>query len=257
MSYETILFSQAGPIVTITLNRPDKYNAMSATLRAELTQAVDAVESNDEARICILRGSGPGFCAGADLTGPPPNPVSEQLINEYKPFLVRIHEGEKLYIAQVHGRAAGIGGALAMTCDLSTMAEDASIYMAFAAIALIPDGGAVRHLVHGMGRRRALEAIIEGRFIPAQDCLQYGLTNRLFPADTLAEKTEAWAADLAQRAPLAVKAAKRLVRSTPSMTYPDAFDAEAYEQDALMRSEDFQRGAMAFFTKSKAQFEGN
>ena len=97
--------------------------------------------------LSLSKAKGPGFCAGADLTEEMNDTsVVEQLEHEYKPFLMAIDQGSNLYIAQVHGMAAGIGGALAMTCDFCVMSEDANIYLAFAAIGLVPDGGKTWHL---------------------------------------------------------------------------------------------------------------
>ena len=165
-------------------------------------------------------------------------------------------EGNKIYIAQVHGGAAGIGAAVAMNCDLVCMAEDAYIYMAFAAIALIPDGGNTQLLLNRMGYQKALETILEGARVPANECLKYGIANRVVASDDLEKETMAWAEKLADGPPLAMAAAKRLLRKVGSMTYGDAISAEGLEQNHLLQSEDCANGVAAFFKKEKPVFKG-
>lgn len=255
---EPVLIQQAdGPITTLTLNRPKQFNALDDELRAALRRAVAEIESDDTVRVVIIKGEGRGFCAGADLSGGLETPVSDHIDREYKPALTGIAQSNKIWIAQVHGTAAGIGAAYAMNCDLVTMANDATIYMAFAAISLIPDGGNTQLLLQNMGYHRALQAVLEGRKIPADECLQYGIANKLFPPDTLDEETKAWAAKLAEGAPLAMGAAKRLLRSVGKLEYGAAISAEGQEQNPLSQSNDFRAGVEAFFKKEKPAFTGS
>ena len=118
MSDECLLVEKNGALATITLNRPSVYNGFDPTLRAAMRETIPMLESDDDLRVVIIKGAGRGFCAGADLAQPPEHPVSEHLDREYKPFLTAMAEGNKIYIAQVHGGAAGIGAAVAMNCDL-------------------------------------------------------------------------------------------------------------------------------------------
>jgi len=253
----TVLYESDGAIATIMLNRPEKFNAFNAQMRKELLEAIERAESEEAVRIVILKGSGPGFCAGADLgVALGKEPISNQLENEYKPFLMAIHEGEKIYISQVHRTAAGIGGALAMTCDFCVMEDDANIYLAFAAIGIVPDGGKTWHLLHGMGYSRALQTIIEGRKIPATECLALGLVNKVVAAEELETATREWAQQLAKGAPLAQRAAKRLLKKVGAVSYGEAISLEAIEQDILTRSEDCVNAVDAFMNKRKVEFKG-
>ena len=256
MTDDVLRLKKSGPIATVTLTRPDQFNAFNTKLRAALLQTVEALDADEAVRIVILKGEGRGFCAGADLAEGVHPPVSEHLESEYKPSLVAIAQSPKLWIAQVHGSAAGIGAAYAMNCDLVTMADDANVYMAFAAIALIPDGGNTWLLLNQMGYHRAMQAIIEGEKISAPDCLRYGIANKLFPAGELDAATMAWAQSLAARAPLAMSAAKRLLRTVGHMRYGEAITAEGTEQDPLVESQDFRSAVSAFFAKQKPVFEG-
>jgi len=182
--------------------------------------------------------------------------VDAHIEREYKPFLTGIADSNKIYIAQVHGTAAGIGAALAMNCDFVTMADDATIYMAFAAISLIPDGGNTQLLLQNMGYHRALEAIIEGRKVPAEECLKYGIANKIFNAAELDEQTRKWAEKLSGSAPLAMAAAKRLLRKVGQISFSDTISLEGQEQEPLTNSQDFQAGVAAFFKKEKPVFSG-
>lgn len=256
MTDEVLKTEITGAVATVTLARPNQFNAFNAQLRAALRKAIDDLERDDTVRIVILKGEGRGFCAGADLAEGMHPPVSGHLETEYKPLLVAIANSANLWIAQVHGSAAGIGAAFAMNCDLVTMADDANVYMAFAAIALVPDGGNTWLLLNQMGYHRAMQAIIEGEKISGQDCLRYGIANKLFAADELDAATLAWAQSLAQRAPLAMSAVKRLLRNVGHMSYDQAITAEGAEQDPLVESGDFRAAVKAFFDKQKPVFQG-
>ena len=253
---ELILVETDGAIAIVTLNRPDVFNALNSTLRERLLKTAGELEGNDDIRIVVLRGSGPGFCAGADLADGISTSVTEQLETEYRPILEAIIDSEKLWIASVHGSAAGIGGALAMACDFLIMTEDSSIYLAFAAIGLIPDGGSTWLLSRAMGYRRALQTVVEGRKIPASECLSTGLANTVVPSEKLEAETRRFAESLAERAPKALATAKRVLRQVQDTGWSEAFSIEAKEQQALTESEDFKEGVAAFFAKRKPVFKG-
>lgn len=245
-----------GPVARVTLNRPEAFNAMNEALRTGLRKALTRINADPAVRVVILSGEGRGFCAGTDLTENLSDSTGLLLDREYRPILNGIASSPKIWIAQVHGSAAGISAALAMNCDLVTMAEDASIYMAFAAIALVPDGGSTWLLHRGMGAKRALQAILEGQKIPAADAVDYGLANAAFPPDSLSDDTTALALRLAAGAPLAAAAAKRLIRSMDGASYADAITAEGVEQSALALTEDAQEGIQAFLQKRRPEFRG-
>jgi len=255
-SSDVLLCQSDGTVATLTLNRPNQFNALNAELRAALRAAVVDIEADEAIRVVILKGSGRGFCSGADLTGGAEHPVNEHLDREYKPALTGIANSDKIWIAQVHGSAAGIGAAFAMNCDLMTMADDSNLYMAFAAIGLIPDGGNTQLLLQNMGYHRALEAVLEGRKIPARECHEYGIANKLFAATDLDTETLNWAKALADGAPLAMGAAKRLLRSVGKMDFADVISHEGLEQNPLLKSQDCMTGIQAFFKKEKPVFSG-
>jgi len=256
MAEKVLLVERDGPVVVVTLNRPGQVNALNAELRAALRETVAALESETELRIAILKGAGRGFCAGADLASGLEHPISEHIAREYQPALVGIANNRLIWIAQVHGSAAGIGAAFAMNCDLMTMTPDAYLYMAFAAISLIPDGGNTWLLLRRMGYPRALQTILEGRRIPASECQALGIANKVLEPDRIDAETRHWARELAAGPPLAIAAAKRLLRNSGSLSLEDAILAEGLEQNPLVKSEDFQEGVAAFFAKRRPIFKG-
>ena len=177
-------------------------------MRADFRAAAAQLEASPEVRCIVLTGEGRAFSAGTDLketAGLRDTTVERVLVEEYKPCILAITQSNKPWIAAVSGPASGIGAAFAQSCDLMMMGEGAYIYMAFAAIALVPDGGNTWQMVRQLGYRRAFEAIIEGQKIPAAQAVEWGLSNRAVADEDLQREARAWAAQIAQAAPLAVR----------------------------------------------------
>jgi len=258
MSYESITCDQENGVATITLNRPEAMNAISQNMRRELKQAIDTAEEDKGVRVVVIRAQGRGFSSGTDLSEGLAgyDTIDDQIQAEYKPVLLAIAGSSKPYIASIHGACAGIGAALAMTCDLAVMADDAFIYLAFAGLSLVPDGGMSHHLVNAMGYRRAYQAYIEAARIPAAECLEYGLANKVVPADSLIEATQAWAEKLAEGAPLAQKFGKQIMRRVHTSTLEETIDLESARQVDCSSSQDSANAIMAFFEKKKPTFSG-
>ena len=259
-NYETVLVERHDSVAVVSLNRPDKLNSFDSVLRRELLLAVREVNEDDSVRVVVLTGAGRAFSAGADLADMPEDKtnfrVEDQLNGEYKPALMEIHEAPKPWISAVNGACAGIGSALGMVCDLTVMAEDAYIYQAFAAISLVPDGGATWHLVRTLGRKRAYEVIVTGEKIRADKCLQWGLCNRVVPADKLLEETLAWANEIAAKAPLSLRYAKQALNAAVENSVSDTISAEAKLQHTCITSEDAQEGVVAFMQKRAPVWKG-
>ncbi len=258
--YQSIEIERHGAVALLRLNRPQALNAFDASLRRELLIAAREVNADDAIRVVVLTGAGRGFGAGADLsevpTADPHWRVEDQLNLEYKPAVMEIFNAPKPWISAVHGPAAGISSAFAMVCDLTVMADNAYIYQAFAAISLVPDGGATWHLVRTIGRKRAYEIIATGEKIPAQKCLEWGLCNRVVPTERLLEETLAWAAELADRAPLSLRYAKQAVAQACEASLAQTVSDEADLQAICIHSEDAMEGTAAFLEKRAPVWKG-
>ncbi|MCB1710282.1 MAG: enoyl-CoA hydratase [Halioglobus sp.] len=258
--YETVLVERSDGVAVVSLNRPGQLNAFNAQLRRDLRLAVREVNDDPAVRVVILTGAGRAFCAGADLAESADNPatfrVEDQLNGEYKPVLLEIHSAPKPWIAAVNGAAAGIGSAFAMNCDLSVMADDAYLYQAFAAIGLVPDGGATWHLARTLGRQRAYEVIVSGEKIRAAKCQDWGLCNKVVPADELLPRALAWARELAARSPLALRYAKQALNGAMENSVAETISNEARLQHLCLTSEDAAEGVAAFIEKRAPRWQG-
>lgn len=256
--YETLIYSVEHAVATITLNRPQMMNAFNSAMRRELLEVVTVANADEAVRVVVLAANGKGFCAGADLTERNPSDwsVVRQLEDEYKPILMAVHESEKLYISAVNGAAAGGGSAFALVTDLCVMAEDAFIYQAFAALSLVPDCGASLFLTHQLGAKRALELILSGERLSAESCVELGLANKVVPAESLMSEVKQYAAQFSNKAPLAVRYSKQLVKAIPQLDLSDAISMEAKLQDICINSEDCKEGARAFLKKRTPEFKG-
>ncbi len=257
-SYECIRFEIDGAVAVLTLDMPKKLNAIDVAMLHEMMDAVSKINDDPSIRVAILAASGSSFCAGADLRIKlePGRTTADHLNEDHRPVLLAIANSPKPWISAVQGAAAGIGSAYAMNCDLTVMADDAYIYQAFAAIGLIPDGGATWHLANTLGRKRAYEVIATGERLPAARCLDWGLCNRVVPAATLLDETRSWATKLASRAPLSLRYAKDAVRTAVTSDLPRTYDREVELQTICSESEDAKEGIRAFIQKRPPEFKG-
>ncbi|GAB3278062.1 enoyl-CoA hydratase/isomerase family protein [Parahaliea aestuarii] len=255
---ETVTIERHDQVALVSLNRPDSLNAFSAELRRDLAAAVSEVNADEGIRVVVLTGIGRAFSAGADLMEVQGDDfdVRSQLNNEYKPVLMAISESSKPWISAVNGAAAGIGSAFAMVCDLTVMADDAFIYQAFAAIGLVPDGGATWHLARTIGRKRAFELIATGEKLRAEKCQALGLCNRVVPAAELVPATLAWAQELAGKAPLALRYAKQALNQAMEADVAEIISAEADLQHLCINSADATEGVTAFVEKRAPVWQG-
>lgn len=255
---ETVLYQRHGRVAVVTLNRPEVLNAFNRQLAQELRDAMIRASADREVRAVVLRGAEGRFSAGADLKQgfPQDRRVEDMLNTEFRPILDMIAGMEKPVIAAVGGPAAGIGLSFALVCDLVMMAEDAYLLSPFAAIGIIPDGGATWLLVRQLGYHRAYQLCVEAERLPAQRCLELGLANRLVAAEQLDDESLAWAQQLAERAPLALARTKMAMRAAMNISLSEAIAYEAQLQNACIESEDAKEGVAAFLAKRKPEFKG-
>ena len=258
--YETLDVTQEGGIMTIALNRPEKMNTFNTTLRREIAQAAIAANLEDSVRAVILTGNGRAFSAGADLsedTGMSNGHSVESDLNfEYKPGVLAIHNSSKPWIAVINGPCAGIAYSYAMACDLACMGEKAFLYQPFSAICLVPDGGATWLIPRLVGTKRAYELMAFGEKLTAAKALAMGMVNRVFPDETLRQEGLAFAQEVAERSPLALRYTKAAVNFGQTHSLDETISREAALQAICIDSEDAKNAVISFFNKQKPQWKG-
>lgn len=254
----TVLYHEEGGIGVITLNRPEKLNALNPTVLTDLSAAVDQLEASAAARVGVVRGAGRAFLAGADIEH-----YVGLTLHEYRGFMVRgrqVHDRlvhcPKLLVAAVHGYAVGGGLEVALCCDLIVAERDAQLGLPEVKLGLLPGGGGTQRLQRLVGARRALDLLVTGRMLGAEEAADWGLVNRLAqPGEGQAAALEL-AGQVARRAPLAVQLAKRLVREGADAPLETALTLEHAETAALYRTEDAAEGIRAFIDKRRPTFRG-
>ena len=257
MQYETILYAVADDVAVITLDRPDKMNALNAQMRAELRHAV--IRAGGEARVTVLTGSGRAFCSGQDLgDGGRADKLNldQVLRDEYEPMLRAILDSPVPVIAAVNGVAAGAGANLALICDVVIAAESAAFVQAFARIGLVPDAGGSWALPRQVGLARAMGAALFADRIEARRAADWGMIWEAVPDDTFDAHWRARAATLAEGPTLAYRETRQLLRAATSRDLDAQLDAEATAQATCGQSRDFLEGVLAFMEKRPARFEG-
>lgn len=257
--FETVIYEVDGHVATIKLNRPEARNSFNTQLRLDLGKAIGNANEDANVRVVVLAGEGKGFCAGHDLGDGMGgyDRISQTIEAQYRPFLDGVSQSDKIYIAAINGAAAGIGGALAMACDLAVMGESAFIYQAFLPVALVPDGGACWHLVRTLGYKRTMQLILDAEKLPAAQCVDLGLANKVVADDQILAEAQAWAQKLSEGAPLAQRFTKRLVQQAMDVELDTTIREEALAQDTCSTSKDAEVAITAFFNKTKPVFTGS
>ena len=257
----TVLLRKEGNVAIITLNRPDRYNAITEEMKWALIRTLDAVQTDKTVKCIILTGAGRGFCAGADMAdldalGVDPQQIRDNLIMVYGSVVRMLMRSDKPVIAAINGPVAGAGMGFALACDFRIMADRASMRYAFINIGLVPDAGSTWLLTRTVGYSKALELIIEGEKIPADECLQLGLTNKVVPSDDLMNRALTWANRLAAKPTLAIGATKRILHYAMNHDLYNTLSKEAEEQMPLFATHDHREGVRAFIEKRKPVFLG-
>lgn len=267
MKFESIKLAISKGVATLTLNRPDKLNAMNPTLLEESAGVLKKLNENDGVKVMILTGSGRGFCSGADLSGP----VSGIDMNQHgigrreklEPFVrfgVLIRELERFAkptIAAVNGIAAGGGLALALACDLRIAAEDARFSAIFVRRGLVPDCGTTFYLPRAIGTARALELMWTGEIIGARDAERFGLVNRVVPGENLLPEAKKMALRLAESPSISIELTKKLVyEGLKANSVMAQLMSEDYAQYVCRQTEDVREGRASFLEKRPPRFKG-
>jgi enoyl-CoA hydratase/carnithine racemase len=250
-------------IATITLNRPERMNTISSAMLDELTRTLVAVNEDPQVRVVILTGTGRAFCAGLDLNEASSGegigganrrfPATIDLRNTPPTVLFAM---DKPVICALNGSAAGYGMDLALGCDIRIMADNAKLAAAFVKRGIVPESGGTWFLPRMLGWAKAAEIIFTGRTLSAADCLAEGLANHVVPAEEVAAKARAMAAEIAANAPLAVLASKRMMRMGLDESFETHVQHVYLQLLPLFASEDFKEGVQSFLEKRPAAFKG-
>lgn len=260
MSYTNILVSKENSIATVTINRPEKLNALNKATIEELHQVFSTLEKNDETRVIILTGSGEkAFVAGADISEFADFTVEEgiQLAAQGQDILFNFVENLKTpVIAAINGFALGGGLELAMACHLRVAADTAKMGLPEVSLGVIPGYGGTQRLPQLIGKGRAMELIITAGMIPAEEAYRMGLVNHVVPQATLLDFCNGIASKIIKNSPLAISNAINAINAN----YKDGengFETEIKSFGRCFGTEDFKEGTAAFLEKRKAEFTGN
>ena len=262
MSFETILYQIENSVLTITLNRPDKLNAMTPALLRELKEAFEHANNDSSVRVVVLTGAGRGFCAGADLAAASELMMQggfsyeENLNSTYNPLILTMQSLQKPIIAAVNGVAAGAGMSLALACDIRIAAESASFLQAFVKIGLVPDSGSTWMLPRLIGMTKALELMLTGQRVSAAEALDLGLVNRVVADADFGSTVQQMAQMFAAAPTKAIGLIKQAVNFAATSTLEEAMKNEAALQDVAGKSADHMEGVASFLEKRPAIFKG-
>lgn len=257
--YTTLSFTVAERIARVTIERPDKLNALNAAVIAELGEAATQIAGDPAVGGAILTGSGAkAFVAGADISeisGQGAMDGRERSLAGQRVFR-SLERCGKPVIAAVNGFALGGGCELAMACHLRVASENAKFGQPEVKLGIGPGYGGTVRLPRLVGRGRALELLLTGAMIDAQEALRIGLVNRVVPADRLLAESEALLHTILDNGPLAVRACLEMVDAGGDMTVDEALLLEANYFGLLSATSDMHEGTRAFLEKRKASFEG-
>ncbi len=264
MQYEDIILQKEGSIATLTLNRPQRMNAVSARVREELPAALAEVQGDENIRVLILTGAGDrAFCAGADAeflgaraAGDVKEATRRQVTMRMGWYVPQFRESRVPTIAAVNGVAVGIGLSYALACDIRIASDKARFGCAWVSRGLTPDGGATYLLPQIVGVEKALELFFTGEMINAEEALRIGLVSRVVPHDELMKATKGLAERLAAGPPIAIELAKYGVYKGLGSDIKGAIDYENYAARVSTGTEDFKEGVRSFMEKRKAEFKG-
>ncbi len=264
MEYKDIILEKEQGIATITLNRPEKLNAVSLAMREDLKRALREVRDDDDIRVLIVTGAGRGFCSGADVGATMDTVVRGEVKRESRtivhepisPYVLQLAKLEKPTIAAVNGAAVGVGLSIALACDIRIASENARIGPNWVRYALPPDGGGSYFLPRLVGMAKTLELVFTGDMIGAPEAERIGLVNRVVPADELMKATKELAEKIAKGPPITIELIKRAVYRGLYNDLESQIHFETYVAAIAARTEDHQEGVKAFAERRQPVFKG-
>lgn len=258
--YATLQLEIRDSVAWITLNRPDAANALDHAMARDLLEVAGICDTDRSVRAVVLTGTGKVFSPGGDLKS---FASQEDLPAHLKTVTLEAHAAisrfsrmRPVVIAAVNGTAAGFGMSMVAACDLAIAADSAKFTLAYTRVGLTPDGAASYSLPRTVGLKRAMEIALTNPVLSAQQALEWGLINRVSPAEDLARDAEQWAQEIAAGATEALAVAKRLIRQGADMDLERQMEDESRAISDISRTADAQEGIAAFLEKRPATFRG-
>jgi len=253
----TIKVIREAPIATVQLDRPESLNALSEELMDELVASLETLDNEPEIRCIVLTGSEKAFAAGADIKksfvdATPASMLEQDLTSRWE----RVRKIRKPIIAAVSGYCLGGGCELAMTCDIIVASETAQFGQPEVNLGIIPGAGGTQRLTRAVGKYRAMEIILTGRRVKADEAKAIGLAAQVYPAATWLDDAKALARTIAEKPPIAVRLATEAIDLAWNSTLDAGLEFERKAFYLLFSTEDKKEGVDAFMTKRKAVFKG-
>ncbi len=254
--YETILVERDPPIATVRFNRPKVLNALSPALIGEMVEAMQALDQDEEIGAMVLTGSERAFAAGADIGAMAESTVVEQIGRDQFATWDKLRKVKKPIIAAVSGWALGGGNETAMMCDMIVASESARFGQPEINIGIMPGAGGTQRIAQALGKAKAMEVVLTGRPLTAEEALACGLINRVAPVETYLEEAQGLAREIASKPPIAVQLAKQAVNAVFDDYLDRGLMTERRNFYMLFATEDQKEGMQAFLEKRKPEWKG-
>lgn len=258
--WNDLLYQQNENVVTITINRPKVYNALTRDAKLEIIKAIKTANKDDSVRAIILTGEGKAFSSGQDLNdrtvqaGEVAVDLGHTLETEWNPLVNSIRESKKIVIGAINGVAAGAGLSVALACDLITSRPEVKFVSGFSALGLAPDAGSTFTFLKTFGYQKTLEFFLFNNPLFSEDLEKAGMINYI--GDDYMEQASNWANQIAAMAPLSLELMKKNLKLAMDSTFAESMQNETDTQRFLGNSSDYQEGLKAFFEKRKPEFKG-
>ena len=251
-------FEKEDGIAVLTLDRPERLNAMADPMWDALYEHLGKIAVDDAIRAVILTGAGRAFCSGGDVTGMAKSDILSGRARSQRRHraVLALYNLEKPVIAAIRGACYGIGNALALACDLPIASDTAKFSMAFKKVGLVPDGGAIFFLTQYLGIARAKDLVYTARVVPADEALKLGLVMRVVPDDKLDSAARALAKEMAESATYALVLAKKMFQSMYVPTLEQLLEMETLATGVVRLTHDHKEGVDAFKEKRPPKFLG-